>query len=581
MNKYIILLILCSICFSSSLSQQEKFFCKQCHKFVHTIQKVEHFWDKSIVWFLELVAEGYCSYAKIEKHSVCKGAIHEMTPVIFEGIQTRFLDEDFICPLIRWCPKVYEELKLEDYVSNILKDKPLNTQWPEIDGTDTIEIIHVSDIHTDLFYKEGSAQNCDEPLCCREGFKLKDYNPKKAGYWGSAAVCDLPERTFEQFVNFLKTDVINPNKKTFLFWTGDNVQHDVWKQGREYNIINSKRITEIFKKANLGIPIIPQVGNHEMFPVDQYDYMTEKDSNLRVEFSNMWRDWLGDETAEFFKKNGFYAKEFDNLKVIAFDSQICNPDNWYLLKDPTDPTGFLEWAEQELKDSELKDQAVYFTAHIFTQECMVPWARRFNALVERYAYIVRGQIYGHAHGEFYNLYKDQNGKPMNIAYISSSLTTYNNKLPSFRKFIVDAKTMIPLNYYEYRLNLDKYNYIGKDAILKWDIAFDFLSEYGVTRMYPSDLYAITERLFTEPELVKKFDFNQNSGTGLSGDTAQYLYCLLNNSIKDDLKVCKGETLTKDWTQYISPGWRKRIDTSGEKEEKKQKKQQKKQKKQKK
>lgn len=73
---------------------------------------------------MELVAEGICAYAKIEKHSVCKGAIHEMTPVIFEGIQTRYLDEDFICPLIRWCPKVYEELKLEDYISNILKDKP-------------------------------------------------------------------------------------------------------------------------------------------------------------------------------------------------------------------------------------------------------------------------------------------------------------------------------------------------------------------------------------------------------------------------------------------------------------------------
>lgn len=34
-----------------------------------------------------------------------------------------------------------------------------------------------------------------------------------------------------------------------------------------------------------------------MFPVDQYDYMTDKDSGLRVEFSKMWKEWLGDETA--------------------------------------------------------------------------------------------------------------------------------------------------------------------------------------------------------------------------------------------------------------------------------------------
>lgn len=80
------------------------------------------------------MAEGYCAYKKIEKFSVCKGAIKEMTPVIFEGIQKRFLDEDFICPMIRWCPKAYEELKLEDYITEILKDKPTDTTWPPIDG---------------------------------------------------------------------------------------------------------------------------------------------------------------------------------------------------------------------------------------------------------------------------------------------------------------------------------------------------------------------------------------------------------------------------------------------------------------
>ena len=173
--------------------------------------------------------------------------------------------------------------------------------------------------------------------------------------------------------------------------------------------------------------------------------------------------------------------------MIAFDSQICNPDNWFLLKDPTDPTNFLEWAEQELKQSEKLGQAVYFTAHIYTSSCLVPWAKRFNALIERYAYTVRGQIYGHAHGEFFNLYKGQDSKAMNVAYISSSMTTYSYRNPSFRKFEVDAKTMIPKNYFEYRLNLNKYNKEGPNATLKWNIAFNFLEEYGVKSMYPEEL----------------------------------------------------------------------------------------------
>lgn len=214
----------------------------------------------------------------------------------------------------------------------------------------------------------------------------------------------------------------------------------------------------MFSAAGLNAHFIPQVGNHEAYPVNEFDYMSDRENSFRVAFADMWRDWLGDEAAEFFKYNGFYKKEFNkNFKVLAFDSQVCNPDNWFLLKDPTDPTHFLEWAEEELRASEKIGQAVYFTAHIYTSSCLVPWARRFNALVERFSHIVRGQIYGHAHGEFFNLYKDSNGKAMNIAFISSSMTTYSDKQPSFRKFIVDKKTMIPMNYYEYRLNLKKAN----------------------------------------------------------------------------------------------------------------------------
>lgn len=80
--------------------------------------------------------------------------------------------------------------------------------------------------------------------------------------------------------------------------------------------------------------------------------------------------------------------------------------------------------------------------------------------------------------------------------------------------------MIPINYYEYRLNLNKANEMGENAILKWDVAFNFIEEYGVKGMYPKDLENLVDRLFDEPELVKKFDFNSNSGTHISGDSVK-------------------------------------------------------------
>lgn len=48
--------------------------------------------------------------------------------------------------------------------------------------------------------------------------------------------------------------------------------------------------------------------------------MSKRDSNLRVEFANMWREWLGEETTNYFEQNGYYAKEYETFKVIAFDS---------------------------------------------------------------------------------------------------------------------------------------------------------------------------------------------------------------------------------------------------------------------
>lgn len=60
-----------------------------------------------------------------------------------------------------------------------------------------MDVIHVSDIHTDLLYKEGTRAQCTEPICCREDQGYPEEGEQAAGYWGSIAVCDLPERTLD------------------------------------------------------------------------------------------------------------------------------------------------------------------------------------------------------------------------------------------------------------------------------------------------------------------------------------------------------------------------------------------------
>jgi sphingomyelin phosphodiesterase len=46
------------------------------------------------------------------------------------------------------------------------------------------------------------------------------------------------------------------------------------------------------------------------------------------------------------KTLGYYSVElpkYNNLKILTINTQAGNDENWYLLKNPTDPGKMLEW----------------------------------------------------------------------------------------------------------------------------------------------------------------------------------------------------------------------------------------------
>jgi len=55
----------------------------------------------------------------------------------------------------------------------------------------------------------------------------------------------------------------------------------------------------------------------------------------------MWKGWLDEEAFDTFKKHSYYAidnKKF-NLKVIGLNTEACDTDDYYLIKNPEDPMG--------------------------------------------------------------------------------------------------------------------------------------------------------------------------------------------------------------------------------------------------
>lgn len=65
-----------------------------------------------------------------------------------------------------------------------------------------------------------------------------------------------------------------------------------------------------------------------------------------------WRPWLDQKAYEMLRNKGFFSivlPELNNLKIISVNTQAQNDMNWFLMRNPTDAGGMLEWIEEELK----------------------------------------------------------------------------------------------------------------------------------------------------------------------------------------------------------------------------------------
>ena len=68
----------------------------------------------------------------------------------------------------------------------------------------------------------------------------------------------------------------------------------------------------------------------------------------------------------------------------------------------------------------------------------------------RYKNIIRGQFYGHTHYDEFKVFYDEDGTPMNIAYVAPSQTTWEHYNPAYRIYTIDAgytgASMVIMNF---------------------------------------------------------------------------------------------------------------------------------------
>ena len=557
-TKLLNLIEIISSAISNSTKESQSFICNTCKSFFSYAMNSDKFIQRTV---LKFIGTEVCVIAKLFTKDVCAGAVEEMIPHIINSFNKHFLNPDFACPLIKLCPKSYQKIDIEAYKNDILKDKPSNAE--EIPTKKRIlKVLHISDLHTDLEYKEGSDAVCDHPICCRAEsvFNAKVNKAReKAGKWGSVAMCDLPSRTLNQFIEYIKTHF----QIDFALWTGDNTSHDIWQQSYERNLENTKVITNLFKNS-LNFTFFPVIGNHESFPVNVYDFNSDREKIFNKNYADLWKDWIGNDAFNTYSNFSYYSsyKKEMNLKVIGLNSQACNDENWYLLQDPTDPGGMLKWLRNELNHSETRNHSVYIIQHIPNNDCLDTFSQIYNALVDRYSHIIKGQFAGHTHGDTYTTNKDLKNKTNNIMFIAPSLTTYGIRNPEFRIYEIDFDTMRPVNYQQYRLNLTKWNALPNDNV-EWDLAYDFLSEYNYSDMSFKTFENLTERLRTNSSTIELFKYHDKSGLEAMKNNNSNLdlsYYCSTFAVNSERAKCNGqkESFKDKLLAFISGPWKEKI-----------------------
>jgi sphingomyelin phosphodiesterase len=167
--------------------------CALCHDVVKAVQRSVPLAPP--VLLVDAIGTTVCTRQHMQTKNVCKGAVREMVPLILNSAWMHYSDPHLICSELKMCPQEYTKRNLDADVAKILQGRPDKT-WEKPTLRKKLKIMHISDLHIDLFYTPGMPSRCTEPVCCRVNSTSRPNETTKAGYWGSLDDCDLPIQTF-------------------------------------------------------------------------------------------------------------------------------------------------------------------------------------------------------------------------------------------------------------------------------------------------------------------------------------------------------------------------------------------------
>ncbi|KAG0356896.1 Endopolyphosphatase [Podila minutissima] len=284
--------------------------------------------------------------------------------------------------------------------------------------------LHLTDIHPDEFYVQGStvASSCHSLPNITSS--LIDIPKSEGGYYGTPdSICDSPfslvNATFDWIDKHLAPEV------DFVVWTGDNARHDSDnthpRTQDEINTLN-QRIAQKFldtfgdpddpTSTRRRVPVVPSIGNNDVYP---HNIMSAGPNPMLQTFAKLWSEFIPAQQINTFRRGGYYSSEVvpGKIAVVALNTlhfYIHNAAVNGCVRGEDEPGAEeMDWLEAELDRLRDRGLLVYLTGHIppevksYTPSCHT----RYIRIALAYQDIIVGHLYGHANIDHFFLLSDR------------------------------------------------------------------------------------------------------------------------------------------------------------------------------
>lgn len=193
-----------------------------------------------------MYAQMYVSPHAVDNKKLCHIIGEEIAPLAKRNLLRNYLNSRKWCSWV--CKNRFAWYYPHDEVNRILEGGPqypfdfskfVERQQVAIAPKDKIRVLHISDVHLDMNYTEGSSVSCDFPICCHAANGFPKYANAQAGPYGNKN-CDCPLKLFDSLLGYLQEG----EPIDIVVATGDYSAHNEWEKTEATIVANDKRVEE-------------------------------------------------------------------------------------------------------------------------------------------------------------------------------------------------------------------------------------------------------------------------------------------------------------------------------------------------